>query len=1052
MVLETGENSNPALKLLPLLPASPKSMVKTMEEVIDSVYMVSSILFILSLGGLSHQESSKRGNYYGMIAMAFSIGATLFLEEFHGNFIKFFPAFGLGGAIGLILALTVTMNAMPEMVAALHSFVGLAAVMVGFGKYFLDGKGSVLEIVEMDLGVFIGAITFTGSIVAWGKLHEVIGSAPLMLCGWGRHVINIVMMLGAGYCGFMYGWSTDERELYYLGGLTAIAFFVGWHLVMAIGGADMPVVISMLNSYSGWATSASGFLLNNNLLVITGALVGSSGAILSYIMCKAMNRAFFSVIMGGFGQGATVVVPTGPAGETKEINLDDLTKQLVQAKRIVIVPGYGMAVARCQRDVGTMVKNLRAMGKNVEFCIHPVAGRMPGHMNVLLAEADIPYDIVKEMEKINEDFAKTDVVMVIGANDIVNPDALENPQSIIAGMPVCEVWHSKLVVAFKRGRGVGYAGIENPLFFKANTRMYYGSADKSVGDILAKLGNQSASKASAEMHVEQKVEEEDDIPDSDIPTPTMTLGVPKEHKEGEQRVALTPSTIKKFRKLGFSVKVEKGAGKRAGFKNAQYREKGAQVVDEHEVWNADVVLKVNKVSEHELQKLSAVKFLISYFFPAFNREDMEFIANTYPELTVLAMDCVPRISKAQKLDSLSSQGGIAGYRAVIEALTTYRKCPKSMITAAGKVPPAKVFVIGAGVVGLAAIGYLKNLGCVVKAFDARLTVQEQVESLGGEFVQMKVKEDGAGQGGYAKEMSDEYKRAQLDFNREIASQVDIIISTALIPGRQAPLLLDEPCVKAMKRGSVIVDMAAEMGGNCSLTHKGEAFTDSESGVTILGYTDWVSRMAPLSSDMYGINLWHLLTEMKLTSEYKLDFKNEIVNDMAIVHAGKVQWRPAEQRQLPPASEKPAPVVAAVTKPAGHAAVVDSDEEGCWEKTGWIFNICLLLLLFVAIGTTTYPAFMKLFLSFVLSIIIGYMVIWNVTPALHTPLMSVTNAISGVIVIGAMLELESAHEGVLIDEGSGTGLVAAFFASINVVGGFVVTQRMLSMFKRETKKQ
>ena len=1024
-----------------------------MEEVIDSVYMVSSILFILALGGLSHQESSKRGNYYGMIAMALSIGATVFLEEFHGNYIKFLPAFVLGGLIGLVLAVTVTMNAMPEMVAALHSFVGLAAVMVGFGKYFLDGKGTVLEIVEMDLGVFIGAITFTGSIVAWGKLHEVIGSAPLMICGCGRHVINIVMILGAGYCGFMYGWREGIEELYYLSGLTLIAFFVGWHLVMAIGGADMPVVISMLNSYSGWATSASGFLLNNNLLVITGALVGSSGAILSYIMCKAMNRAFFSVIMGGFGQGAVTVV-AGPAGETKEINIDDLANRLVAAKRIIIVPGYGMAVARCQRDVGTMVKNLRAMGKTVEFCIHPVAGRMPGHMNVLLAEADIPYDIVKEMEKINEEFAKTDVVMVIGANDIVNPDALENPQSIIAGMPVCEVWHSKLVVAFKRGRGVGYAGIENPLFFKSNTRMYYGSADKSVQAILSKLGSSSAAQVASDKPMEQKEEEEEDIPDSDIPTPTYTIGVPKEVKPGENRVALTPSTVKKFRKLGFSIKVEQFAGENAGFTDKQYEEKGAQIVDEFEVWNADVVLKVNKVTQEEFGKLSPVKFLISYFYPAFNREDMEQIAENYPNLTVLAMDCVPRISKAQKLDSLSSQGGIAGYRAVIEALTTYRKCPKAMITAAGKVPPAKVFVIGAGVVGLAAIGYLKNLGCVVKAFDARLTVKEQIESLGAEFVQMPVKEDGAGQGGYAKEMSDDYKRAQLEFNRQIASQVDIIISTALIPGRPAPLLLDEACVRAMKRGSVIADMAAEMGGNCALTEKGAAFVDIESGVTILGYTDWVSRMAPLSSDMYAINLWHLLTEMKQSGEFRLDFKNEIVNDMTIVHAGKVQWQPPEQRQLPPATDKPAaaaPAPAAVKKPEGHATIVESDDEGCWAKTGWLVNICLLLLIFIAIATTTYPAFMKLFLSFVLAIIIGYMVIWNVTPALHTPLMSVTNAISGVIVIGAMLELQSKDPQVLIDEGSGTGLVAAFFASINVVGGFVVTQRMLFMFKREAKK-
>ena len=455
-------------------------------ELQTAAYIAAAVLFILSLSGLKDQESAKSGVWYGIIGMAIAVFATVF-----GPGVLFDATLAvtlaIGAVVGAIVAQRVEMTGMPQLVAALHSFVGLAAVFIGINSALVPPEGmaraeQIIHEVEIFLGVFIGAITFTGSIIAYGKLAGRLDGKALILPG--RHLLNLVM-LGASIAlmiMFLAGRGTpDVMWTLYL--MTAISFVIGAHLVMAIGGADMPVVVSMLNSYSGWAAAATGFLLGNDLLIVVGALVGSSGAILSYIMCKAMNRHFLSVIMGGFG-GAT-----GPAqeieGEQVAIDSDGVAAALDDADSIVIVPGYGMAVAQAQQSVSELTRRLRAQGKTVRFGIHPVAGRLPGHMNVLLAEERVPYDIVLELDEINDDFSETDVVIVIGSNDIVNPAALEDPNSPIAGMPVLEVWKAKQVFVSKRGQGTGYSGIENPLFFKENTRMFYGDAKASLDQLLS---------------------------------------------------------------------------------------------------------------------------------------------------------------------------------------------------------------------------------------------------------------------------------------------------------------------------------------------------------------------------------------------------------------------------------------------------------------------------------------------------------------------------------------------------------------------------------------
>ncbi|ANL51051.1 NAD(P)(+) transhydrogenase (AB-specific) subunit beta 2 (plasmid) [Rhizobium phaseoli] len=473
--------------------------------IVSAAYVAAAVLFILSLGGLSGQESAKRAVWYGIVGMALAVVATIFgptIDKTVGNWFIIALMIAGGAVLGHYVASRVQMTEMPQLVAALHSFVGLAAVFIGFNAYLeaahvasldeasraaLTGFAGILahkDVVELSimkvevfLGVFIGAVTFTGSVVAFGKLAGKLDGKARKLPG--GHLLNAGAAIASLILLLMY---FNGAGVWALVLMTALAFFIGYHLIMGIGGADMPVVVSMLNSYSGWAAAAIGFTLGNDLLIVTGALVGSSGAILSYIMCKAMNRSFVSVILGGFGAstGAQMEI----IGEQIAISAEGVAAALDEADSIVIVPGYGMAVAQAQQSVSELTRKLRAAGKTVRFAIHPVAGRLPGHMNVLLAEAKVPYDIVLEMDEINDDFPNTDVVIVIGSNDIVNPAAQEDPNSPISGMPVLEVWKAKQVFVSKRGQGTGYSGIENPLFFKENTRMFYGDAKKSVSDLL----------------------------------------------------------------------------------------------------------------------------------------------------------------------------------------------------------------------------------------------------------------------------------------------------------------------------------------------------------------------------------------------------------------------------------------------------------------------------------------------------------------------------------------------------------------------------------------
>ena len=922
------------------------------------------------------------------------------------------------------------------------------------GELHVYESGHMVHFVETFLGVFIGAVTFTGSIVAFLKLQGSIGGNPLVLLpGNGRHMLNLgaistIFLFQILFCIY---WDSFSFRLFLLVSNALISFFIGWHLVMAIGGADMPVVVSMLNSYSGWATSAAGFMLNNDAMIVTGALVGSSGAILSYIMCTAMNRGFISVILGGFGGESTTpaVSPSPAAGAAADakaaeqrpvqpIQCHDVAEVLMNAKNIVIIPGYGLAVARAQHCVAEMTDILRKLGKRVVFAIHPVAGRLPGHMNVLLAEANVPYNIVLEMDEVNPEMEDVDVSIVMGANDIVNPIALTDPKCPIAGMPIIECYRSKLVIVNKRSMASGYSGIDNPLFYYENTRMYFGDAKKAFEELLTEVramaGSIEADKKSVASGEKKALLKEDALP-KDLPPVQQVLGVIKETTPLERMVALSPSTCLALRKRGYGIVIESTAGDLSAFPDYLYERSGCQIVKSaaEVLAVAKIIMKVKPPTPEEAKLFKEGHTLISFVYPATNSALVEQLREK--GVNVLAMDMVPRTSKAQKLDALSSLSNLAGYRAVIESSHRMGRVFTGQITAAGKMPPCKVFIIGAGVAGLAAIGTAKSLGAIVQAFDTRKSVKEQIESMGGEFVPCPCEEDAEDANGYAKPISAEYLKAELGLFADTAPNVDVIISTAAIPGRKAPVLISEEMVSSMRPGSCIVDLAAATGGNCALTKPGE--TINYKGVWIIGDTDLISRMSTQASSLYSQNIFNLVDMLgKKAEEFSIRVEDETVRQMVICKAKELLYPPPKMAVSAAPIRKKAEAVA--SKPSsGHG---HKSDEG-W-GSGMVSNMLILGAFLLSLVFFVPYSFITHFMDFVLAVIVGYHVIWSVTPALHTPLMAVTNAISGIIVVGGMLELSSPLN---FSMNALLGALATMLATVNIFGGFFVTHRMIEMF-------
>eukprot|EP00986_Skeletonema_menzelii_P010002 scaffold4693_cov149-Skeletonema_menzelii.AAC.4 len=1078
---------------------------------LDTIVVVGLTCFVLCLMKLSKVATSKMGMLFGMLGMTALVAGYWADEAYTYDDGRWLIAVSMapGILLGLTSALSVEITSLPELVGAYNGFGGFAAALEAIALYvdpnaknFLRGGQFIgektnamlwVQAIALVLSIVIGMMTFTGSMIACFKLHGTISSKPRVI----KYRMTVTLLLFAamaifGTLSFTAGQDWNDRVL----GLTFIiivaflASVYGVIAVMAIGGGDMPVSISFLNALSGMSTSAAGFMISNEALVVSGAFICCSGIILTLVMCQNMNRSILKVLVGGFGDGAggssTVKAKSEKVvGTVKEATAWDVFELLINARKVIIVPGYGMAVAKAQHACAELACKLRAKDVNVLFAIHPVAGRMPGHMNVLLAEAKVPYDITFALDDINADFADTDVALVLGANDIVNPAAQTDADSPIAGMPVLEVWKATHTICMKRSLNVGYAGVDNPLFVNENNAMFLGDAKTSLLKLISLLDEPSAhlSTPASSLFMGSTVS------DRDIEAPKLKkthkrvksvdpffariselqrnaflkVGVVKEiADEFEARVAITPDIAKRLLKSGIQVILETTAGLGGGFLDGAYAEVGCKILNSaKEVYDsAGVVIKIREPtmhpvgSKHEIEMMTAGSTLIAPVSP--QTENGQLLMNKAREagINLLAVDAIPRISRAQNLDTLSSQSKIAGYRAVIEAAYIYQRFMNGEVTSAGSFGACKVLVIGAGVAGLAAIATASNMGAIVRAFDTRLECREQVESLGGEFLVPEFdEEDGEGDmegTGYSRIMSEEYYMKEMELFSEQAKECQIIITTAAIPGRPAPKLLMKDAVDKMQPGSVIVDLAASTGGNCQLTRPGGIWV-YDKRVTIVAYDNLSSRMSWQASSMYATNVANLLDLLCKEHKFVIDMEDPVVRGMTVVVDNTITWPPPKSVTL---------TKAVPTQPSTQKKEVKSENLIIVQttKTPSLFSrrlfdlatvgefsvIVCCACFFVIVALFAPISFVNQLLYFILAGFLGFYLIWAVEPALFSPLMSTSNSLSGVVILGGILMASE-------PSGSPTNVLACSaiaVSTINVVGGFAISYRMLLMFKKE----
>jgi len=783
----------------------------------------------------------------------------------------------------------------------------------------------------------------------------------------------------------------------------------------------------------------------------------------------------FNVLVGGFGDtggGAGEAEMFQIGGEATKVDAKEVAGWLAEASSVVVVPGYGMAVSKAQHAIADITSCLRKGGKQVRFAIHPVAGRMPGHMNVLLAEAHVPYDLVLAMDEINQDFPKTDVVLIVGANDTVNPAAETIPGSAIYGMPVLQVWKAKQTVVLKRSLASGYAGVDNPLFFEENNAMLLGDAKKMLEGVLQEtrelvkeVSAGSIAQATNSIPESARIEFDDIKAKSMNARASLTVGVVRERHEGEKRVALSPEGVWKLLEMGITTRVEAGAGTAAGFLDSAYAAAGAWVGPAESVVAESAVLC--RIREPRLGDLlggvpeelnwCSGKIVLTTTPPGGVKDEVLQKLRDAGSRVVLDLTGVPRTSKAQKLDTLSSMGKIAGHRAVIEAAQLYQGFFTGEITAAGKFPPCRVMILGVGVAGLAAIGTSVALGAEVFAWDVR-DIRDQVASLGAKWIDVDFKEDGSGAGGYAKESSSAFQEFQWKVFAKYMKVCNIVITTAAIPGRPSPVLIKEWMLQDMQPGSVIIDLGALGGGNCEATKMNECYLYKDS-VWLFGYTDMQSRMAKQASEMYSNNLVHLFDELgrgegfETTMQKSLEEMDDIQRGITVVHRGDITFPPPRlaQPQAAPAPKKAAVKEsgppAATTAPSWreHAISIGDVE---LLSMGELINVCMCAVFALFLGITAPENFVALLFILMLACAVGLLLVDGVQPALHTPLMSVSNAISGQVILGGMFQVSAPTGSFTMLMGS----AATFVACINITGGFAVTQRMLGMYKAEKKTE
>ncbi|KAF7457644.1 transhydrogenase [Cryptosporidium felis] len=1059
--------------------------------------LFAALSFFYCIKGLSSEETAYKSNVVGFIGMVVAIFVTLSEEGFGGHYIVFFLTILLSGAVGVYIADSTKLIKMPQLVAAFHSFVGLAALFVSYSYYYsltgLEEGISGVRRMEVFIGGAMGTVTFIGSVVAALKLDDILPSKSAKL-PFKNPILSLILaaalMTGISFC-------TSGNELVATTNLHCgmiLSALFGLFMIVSIGGADMPIVISMLNSYSGWSTAVSGFLLDNSLLVISGALIGSSGAFLSHVMCKGMNRDFVSVILGGFDQEETL----RQIGDSRYCTTSsrETAELLSDSSRVLVVPGYGMAVSRCQDVVSEILRELESRGVSVDVGIHPVAGRMPGHMNVLLAEANVPSRKIKEMEAVNASMRDYDLALVVGANDIVNPAALE-PESKVSGMPVISVWEAKQTIVCKRSLAPGYACIDNQLFSMESTKMLLGDARETLEQVCKSLKGYSGS-ASKQFMDSRVTEEPEDLEETanllSQASPTASTSSPR--PSASKRIALLPvfseqaaqvlfpippSKVHRFRERGYQIAVSADAPHQKSlsecFSQERYLRSGALVFPSVQelLKEAQIVIKMARPTAQEVGCMTQGQVLLCNMYISRhqdkeNAQDQLLASLNSKGVTVIALDEVPRTSRAQAMDTKTTNSTIAGYRAVVEALNCLPRISKSISSAAGKVEESVVLVIGVGVAGLQAIATAKSMGARVLAMDPRASTAEEAESCGAKFIQFP--RDAVLQSGDSGPAREKVLSSQRSFIEKYLSLSDIVITSASAPGEDPPLLISKEAVRKMKSGSVIVDLCSEFGGNCELTQKEKTCSDVQSGVTIVGKTNYVFSMPLQSSELLSGNLFALVTELGATSEsFKCDLNNELVSRMCVAHQGKMLWRPfseqnrenQENRELqekkslsgatPAKQAAPLlkePLSSCASSPAGSLPKAPGLGAEVLELLGaaaasanLLFYVAAVAaaVLFLSMGLAMTALQIQNVFSFLVSVLLGYYCVSEVDPKLHTPLMSATNALSGVIIVGSMLQ----YGNQTVTYTTLMAMASTFLASVNTFGGFYVTARMLSLF-------
>lgn len=991
----------------------------------------SAVLFVLAINGLTSPESAKRGNWFGLFAMLVAILVSLISDE-DINYIWFLPAFYIGTAVGILLAMQVSLAKTLPLLVFTQLLISINCLLVFYGILESEKLFSLIQMIEIILVLFSACIGCAAAFVIFCKLSGCFVSRPFRIFGCFRFVLVGISIFGTIAAGVLIVVLPEYMGICWIC-VCVCGGIYGCITAVTVGGPDIPMFIGFLNFYIGISVLCIGFYESFLLMVIVGAISACSGLGLGYKLSKLINRNFLKIVFLGFGMEDESEISTMCSHPGDKIEVKTIIKTIQTSASIAIIPGLGIYNEQVAALSIELANSLAENDRKVTIYTHPTAGSFPGHIDLLLQRTQCKVPIVS-VNDFSIDFKNIDLALVIGANDIVNPNT---PDHSTCGFPVLRVWECKQVIILKRTPfGRGYLDYENPLFHRANTKILFGSIGESLQLILRELKN-------PRYHIETIQEPDDTFIVSetpllkDVPKNAMTIGVPVERVISENRVAITPSVVPLLRELGFHVKVERSAGLRAGFFDVNYAEAGAELVGDYDVWDSDIILKIRKIDGSEEDKLDNVKMITSLVSPSHHTQWLDTIAHKYRQLTYIAMDCVPRTIRARRLDCITSTGSLCGYRAVVEAFQVFSRCPKPMVTAAGRIPATQVLVIGAGAAGQAAVGHCKSLGCIVKAIDTRNAVREEIENLGGKFLPVVVKE---GNTGDSYNRTEAYIHAQYELIKNTARNSDIIICTALMSGHPAPKLVTEDIVKEMKPGSVIVDLVAEKGGNCTLTQVGKRIV-TENGVWIIGFTDWPSRVAPQASEMYASHLFHLLKEIGGSSHFFIDANDELIGSMVVIKDGKMMWymRPSTFSTALVMTGKivarlPIPIIAA-----------DRAKTSIWPQIDFLLYFLLIFILFLAISYGTYneESFLAYVLLLVMSGLIGLYTELNVRQTLITPSINESIFLLNIVVCSGIKMMNKEND---LKYLSYVGALSVFVSSVCLFAQFTMNFRMVRHFK------